>query len=444
MSTAAPRPCCSACAEARPAPARRALPVFPLFVVSSLGLALTLGVSTGLILLWRMAFASGTVLASHVQLHAHVQILGFAGLFVFGVALHALPRILGAPAPSRRLALTVLGGIGGGVLLRAIGQPLAPWAAGRLVSLLSGPAELLGAFAFASFALPILRARARDGDPLASHLLAGTLWLLVTAALSGGQALHLAGHADAELPSALTEPFYSVSLYGFLLSFILGFSSRMVPAFLGRQGPRFWGAPATLALQTAGLLAALGAALPGCPADAARLLGQVSALLLAGAVAAFLAASGLPGRTGDPALRAPFAALGLWALLSAGAAGFEIATSRLAHKFVWDGARHLFTLGVLTLLILVMSARVVPAFSGRPLGAPRAMRGAILLVATGALLRFLLVPVGVGIGGLPLYRLVAFSGIAVAAGLLLFGWVLFRTFRPGVRSGPLALPTRPG
>ena len=112
--------------------------LLPFFVLTALALAVTLGVSTGGWAIWQMAFAIGTVLPSHLQLHAHVQLLGFAGLFILGVALHALPRILGAAPPSRRVLFTVLVGVGGGALLRAFGQPLAPWAAGRFLSLLSG------------------------------------------------------------------------------------------------------------------------------------------------------------------------------------------------------------------------------------------------------------------------------------------------------------------
>ncbi|MGZ5431029.1 MAG: hypothetical protein ACXWEX_06465, partial [Thermoanaerobaculia bacterium] len=70
-------PCCSACGSNAPvAPPRNLLPSF---VLTALALAVTLGVSTGGWAIWQMAFATGTVLPSHLQLHAHVQLLGFAG-----------------------------------------------------------------------------------------------------------------------------------------------------------------------------------------------------------------------------------------------------------------------------------------------------------------------------------------------------------------------------
>ena len=224
-------PCCSACGSNAPgAPPRNLL---PFFVLTALALAVTLGVSTGGWAIWQMAFAMGTVLPSHLQLHAHVQLLGFAGLFILGVALHALPRILGAAPPSKRVLFTVLVGVGGGALLRAFGQPLAPWAAGRFLSLLSGALELAGVFAFLAWALPVLAVRRSFGDPLSLHVLLGSSGPRSPPLLSGAQSLFLAGHAESEIPGGLVEPFYAIALYGLVLSFVLGFASRMVPAFLG-------------------------------------------------------------------------------------------------------------------------------------------------------------------------------------------------------------------
>ena len=65
----------------RPAAARKAasLPFSPEFILGSLVLTLTLGATTGMINLLRIA-AGGDVPFSHRQMHAHTQILGFAAL----------------------------------------------------------------------------------------------------------------------------------------------------------------------------------------------------------------------------------------------------------------------------------------------------------------------------------------------------------------------------
>jgi hypothetical protein len=446
MAHAQTTPCCSSCAPgAAPVPPRT---LFPTFVFSALTLAVTLGVSTGGWAIWRMAFATGTVLASHLQLHAHVQLLGFAGLLILGVALHALPRILGIASPSRRVVLAVLLGVGGGALLRAIGQPLAPWATGRFLSLLSGALELTGVLAFAAWALPVLSVRRTSSDPLSLHVFLGTVWAVLAAVLSGAQSLFLAGHAESEIPGSLVEPFYAVALYGLVLSFVFGFASRMVPAFLGLPRPSAKSARPVAALQAAGVLLLAAAWNPGF-LPASRGLTLLGTLLLAAAVLLFLAASRILSpfakAPGALSLRAPFAFLGLFAVISVAACIGELSGAAV-HKFVWDGARHVYTIGFLTLLILGMSLRIVPAFTGRILARPREARLALALVSAAAVVRALQIPVAFGFGGLPLYRLVGTTGVFATAGFLLWAHVLVATLRPRAArtaiTSPMGLPVR--
>ena len=89
----------AAAADARrsrpaPAPPKRPLGFVPEFLVGAIALTLTLGSTTGMINLLRIG-AGADVPLSHLQIHAHTQILGFAALFLMGIAFHALPRITG-------------------------------------------------------------------------------------------------------------------------------------------------------------------------------------------------------------------------------------------------------------------------------------------------------------------------------------------------------------
>jgi uncharacterized protein involved in response to NO len=435
-------PCCSACGSNAPtAPPRNLLPAF---VLTALALALTLGVSTGGWAIWQMAFAVGTVLPSHLQLHAHVQLLGFAGVFILGVALHALPRILGAAPPSNRVLFTVLVGVGGGALLRAFGQPLAPWAAGRFLSLLSGVLELAGVFAFLAWALPVLAVRRSFDDPLSLHVLLGSLWAAVAAALSGAQSIFLAGHVESEIPGGLVEPFYAIALYGLVLSFVLGFASRMVPALLGLPRPSLKSARPVAALQATGVLCLTAAWIPGLTQPSSRGFLLAGTLFLAAAILLFLAASRILApfakAPGALSLRAPFAFLGLFSAISVAACLGELSGASV-HKFVWDGARHVYTIGFLTLLVVGMSLRVVPAFTGRALVRPRQARLALAFVGAAAVVRALQIPVALGWGGLPLYRLVGTTGVFATVGLLLWAHVLIATLRRRARStSSMALP----
>ena len=86
-----------------PAAASAPSPFSPHFIIGSLFLTLTLGATTGMINLLRIA-AGGEVPIDHRQIHGHTQVLGFATLFLMGIAYHALPRILGVGAGTRPAA----------------------------------------------------------------------------------------------------------------------------------------------------------------------------------------------------------------------------------------------------------------------------------------------------------------------------------------------------
>ena len=58
------------------------------------------------------------------QAHGHLQVYGWAGLFVLGVALHFLPRLRGTPLAGARLVPWLLGSMIVGLVLRAVSQPL--------------------------------------------------------------------------------------------------------------------------------------------------------------------------------------------------------------------------------------------------------------------------------------------------------------------------------
>src|SRR5262249_7694768 len=56
--------------------------------------------------------------------HGHLQLYGWAGLFVLGVALHFLPRLRGTPLMGARLVPWLLGILTMSLVLRAISQPV--------------------------------------------------------------------------------------------------------------------------------------------------------------------------------------------------------------------------------------------------------------------------------------------------------------------------------
>jgi Domain of Unknown function (DUF542)/NnrS protein len=449
----------AAATEASPppsAPARQAASLFsPHFVIGSLILTLTLGATTGMINLLRIA-AGGDVPIDHRQIHGHTQVLGFATLFLMGIAYHALPRILGVGAagtPSRAAVRSGFWLMFVGVILRNVGQPFGFHAWGRLCSLASSVLELASAALFVRFTLALL-ARVKEGkydrrDPLLRFLRAGMVYFAAAAAAVAAQGWWLAGHADTVLPAALNEAFYFTALYGFLLAWIYGFGHRVVSLFLG-VGPAARGtAMGTLAAQVAGV-AAYGASWIPALSDRAALALRDSGLALAGLSAVvFLAGNGFlwrrsafpmlrtPGRP-TFAIRAAFGCLGLWAVLEI-AAVVLTRTTRLPAQNLWwaDAARHVFTIGFLTLLIVGMSLRILPVFSGKTLWSPRMAYATYGLLLLGVAMRLLQYPAAFR----PLfYEVGSYMGIPVVLGLALFVINLVRTMRGASTQTPTPAP----
>jgi hypothetical protein len=442
-------------ASAAPAPPRTAAaPFSPHFILGSLLLTLTLGATTGMINLLRIA-AGAEVPISHRQIHGHAQVLGFAGLFLMGIAFHALPRILGIGAVRALSARAAFWLMFTGVIARNIGQPLGFYPVGRLISLVSAGLEVASAVLFARFVFGLLarvrRSKYDPGDPILRFVRWGTVFFLAAIAFVAAQGVWLAGHVETAVPVSLTEPFYFAALYGFLLAWIYGFGNRVVSMFLG-VGPALRGTPeATLLLQIGSVPLFLASYLPWVALRPALLLRDAGLGLAALSALVYLAGNGFLWRRAIfPAMRAPgsptvaircaFGCLALWALLELAAIVLSRATSIPAQNLWWaDAARHLFTVGFLTLLIVGMSLRILPVFSGKTLWSPRLARVTYALLLAGAGMRLLQYPAAFE----PLfYRIGSWMGVPVVLAILLFAFNLVRTMKAGSPNPP-ARPGKP-
>src|SRR5262249_43083775 len=290
---------------------------------------------------------------SHRQIHGHAQILGFAALFLMGIAYHALPRILGIgglrPASARPAFWLMFSG----VILRNAGQPLRFYPIGRMLSLVSAGLEAACVFLFARFVFALLT-RVRAGkydpkDPILRFVRVGTIFFAAAALLVAAQGIWLAGHVETAVPVALTEPFYFVGLYGFLLAWIYGFGNRVVSLFLGVRPAAKWTPEATLWLLTASVPIFLASSLPWLPLAAQVGLRDAGLVLSALSALVYLGGNGFLWRRAElPVLRAPgaptvairwaFACLGLWALLEIAAVAVSRATSLPAMNPWWSDA----------------------------------------------------------------------------------------------------------
>ncbi len=463
---------------AQAAPARFS----PRFVIASLVLALTFGATSGAISLLRIA-AGAEVPLSHRQMHGASQILGFAALFLMGIAFHALPRMLGLPAPSKTVLASTFWLLVSGVVLRNVGQPLAFFDVGRILTFASGPLAAASGTVFAIWVLAgLLQSVGGDGsaplpgslhtrmsrlrrrttavfrDPMAAFVGLGTLFLFPALAYFVVQGAWIAGRRDPGLPTSLSEPFNVLALQGFLLAFLFGFASRMVPAFLGLGSGRRSLLLSVFALQTISVPLLAGSHLEALSLEGAALLRDAGLLGLGIGALLYLGALRLPfGRAPRPmprvagapevGIRLAFSFLLVWALLLIGSVLTGRFTNLPAHNPWWaDAARHTFTVGFLTMMIVSISFRVVPVFTGKTLWSPGLARLTYGLLAAATLLRLLQLPAAYRPG---FYLVASWMGIPGVAALVLYTINMMKTVkteRPkpaGEPSRGLALPIHP-
>jgi uncharacterized protein involved in response to NO len=127
------------------------------------------------------------------------------------------------------------------------------------------------------------------------------------------------------------------------------------------------------------------------------------------------------------AIRLAFGCLGLWSLLTLASVTIGRTTTFPAGNLWWsDAARHVFGVGFLTLLIVGMSYRVLPVFSGKSLWSPRLahVTYGLLLLATG--MRLLQYPAAFEPA---FYEVGSYMGVPAVLALVLYTLNLFRTMR---------------
>ena len=103
------------------------------FQVGYVWMALAIAIFGGFALAGHLAFligfnqSLGDGFASHIQIHGHLQLIGWAGLFIIGISLHFIPRLSSVPISQPQWIPRLLWFIGIGLLLRFISHPILPY-----------------------------------------------------------------------------------------------------------------------------------------------------------------------------------------------------------------------------------------------------------------------------------------------------------------------------
>lgn len=324
---------------------------------------------------------------SHAQVHGHLQTVGFVGLVIVGVSYRLLPTFSGGrPLRFPRLASLSLWLIGGGVLLRAAGQPAADHAlfAGLLAA--GAWAELAGTLCYAANVLALTPRGIRAREPFALFFSAGAIWFVAQAALGAWWLTDLAVARGTILHADRSALLVTLQFFGFHLMFILGVGIRTFPVFFAARRPSFRAVAAAFSITQAGLLLITAGEIAGVEDVAAAWPLADAGFLLAGLglvwTTAFTGWWRPPTRI-RPASRAfavvlqpAMAWLTLAALLLFALAIRGLASGALPPAHQADAVRHIVAVGVLLMTIVAMAQLVLPEFaSERLVGRQGAWRG---------------------------------------------------------------------
>jgi hypothetical protein len=370
------------------------------FVAGAICIALVVGFPLGLSL--ALARTQDGTLDGHwpalAQVHGHLQLAGWFGLFVTGMGLRLVPRFTGARLRSAWPAPVTFALIASGLALRGVSQPWMDSAPYGLLAVLSAVLQFAGAVIFAGVILRCLVRGRRDDFGYTPYFSTGALWLVVAMAMNLWFVTDAVDGNAVTLPALRSLALTYTLLYGFITMFILGVSIRTAPVFFGRPPvPKLPGRGVWLMATAGTVMYVAGAFWRGEEAsDSARWLYNggllVSALGLAGAVLALGILRGAPHRLRASAqrsmlfVRAGYGWLLAGAVLQAYYALKAAADDRLVLYYETDAVRHLLALGFATTVLFGMALLVLPRLAMRR-GTGRSVAAVIatlLLLAQGA------------------------------------------------------------
>jgi uncharacterized protein involved in response to NO len=405
---------------------------------ASLSRLLIAYVTTGLILMllpgtflgvWNLIKISGresvaSISPAWLQAHGHAQVFGWVGSFILGIGFYSVPKLRGSARSVFATAWLCWAMWTIGVALRWFAN-IESWH-WRLLLPVSGALELA---AFALFFGIVSRHRPQASgkaglDPWIWVVISATLGLglLLVTNLAACLGVALDG-AGPEFTHVFDQRYLALMAWGFLVLFVWGFSAKWMPVFLGL-------APMRASL----LLTAVAANFAGVLLTFAGFGGLATWLFAAGTVIAIAALRMFEPAQKQPKTRGihrsfPFfvrAAYG-WLLISAllGIAGVRWDTS----GGIWGASRHALTVGFVSVMILSVGPRVLPAFAAmRVLWSAWLMFVALALLTTGCTLRVsceVLAYQGYAAWAWPVLPV---SAILELAGLTAFAANIFGTF----------------
>lgn len=327
--------------------------------------------------------SAGLISPAWLQAHGHAQVFGWIGSFLLGIGFYSIPKLRGEATRAVRAAWVCWALWTAGVALHwGVTVYLWHW---RALLPLAGILELV---AFLIFFRVISQHRPQDSgkcklEPWVWAVLTGMLGFLALVATNVAGSFYVALRSDSPaFPHRFDQRYLALMGWGFLVPFVWGFSAKWLRVFLGLQTLRSGVLTGALAVNCAGVVVAMA--------------GQIAVatwFFLASAVLA-IAAIRIFERREQPAktkgvhgsfpafVRMAYGWLLVAALLGVGASIWDMSGG------IWGASRHALTVGFISVMVLSIGPRILPAFAGMCLlWSTKLMFPSLLLLAVGCTLR---------------------------------------------------------
>lgn len=371
---------------------------------------------------WNLLQISGresvaSISPAWLQAHGHAQVFGWVGSFFLGIGFYSIPKLRGLQRVSfgSAWACWVMWTVG--AALRWFSNVYRwEW---RIILPLSAILEFA---AFLIFFRAVSQHRT-EGPADNGKRFQPWIWVVITASIGflALNVMNLLGcfyvalrEATPAFPHVFDQRYLALMAWGFLVPFVWGFSAKWMAVFLGLKPLREKLLLVAVCINLVGLsLTLAGMAVGGW-------------LLLAGAIVAAASLRMSERAVHEPKIRGIHASFPVFVrlayawLLIAGA--LSIAAPRWdSSGGIWGASRHALTVGFISVMILSIGQRILPAFAGmRQLWSARLMFAALSFVTVGCALR-----VSCEILAYQAYAAWAWSVLPVSALCELVGLTLF-------------------
>jgi uncharacterized protein involved in response to NO len=354
-------------------------------------------VTTGLIFLvfpgtflgvWNLLQISGresvaSISPAWLQAHGHAQVFGWVGSFILGIGFYSIPKMRGGVKSSLAASWACWAMWTSGAALRwAANIYLWEW---RIVLPSSACLELA---AFLIFFRSVSQHKSHDSgkkelDPWIWVVVSASLGLLSVLATNLAGCFYVAFRGTTPaFPHVLDQRYLALMAWGFLVPFVWGFSAKWMTVFLGLKP-----------LRANWLLAAVIVNLTGLGLTVAGWGSIGSWLFLIGAATVIVALRMFEPSEQEAKIRGVHSSFPVfvrmayaWLLV---AAALGIAATRWdTSGGIWGASRHALTVGFISVTILSVGQRILPAFAGmRMLWSTKLMFVGLAFVTVGCTLR---------------------------------------------------------